>query len=219
MATNFLSKDDFDLIQAEGVLSFLLDETKDCQGIVATTFHEHLKKKLEDRRNSTLTFLLMYLHNSEHWNDSKHFSIPTKASIHSLGIALLKRLFSGQTEEALPDIEITQVDENISYEGKLFGRLNSSIGSLKEQPQEKTSLNFNENLKREFQYFDRNMKRTPILEKLYEALLTVQPTSTQSERNFSLAGGVVTKTRTSLGDKEVDKLCFLKSYFLNRDKM
>ena len=49
--------------------------------------------------------------------------------------------------------------------------------------------------------------------------LSVQPTSTQSERNFSLAGGVVTKTRTSLGDKEVDKLCFLKSYFLNRDKM
>ena len=43
--------------------------------------------------------------------------------------------------------------------------------------------------------------------------LSVQPTSTQSERNFSLAGGVVTKTRTSLGDKEVDKLCFLKSYF------
>ena len=49
--------------------------------------------------------------------------------------------------------------------------------------------------------------------------LSVQPTSTQSERNFSLAGGVFTKTRTSLGDKEVDKLCFLKSYFLNRDKM
>ena len=46
----------------------------------------------------------------------------------------------------------------------------------------------------------------------------VQPTSTQSERNFSIAGGIVTKTRTNLADETVDMFCFLKSYFVNREK-
>lgn len=133
-----MSKDDFDLIQAEAVLDFLVDKIKKCKGEVAEAFHVSLQKKLEERRNSTLTALLMYLHNPENWNMSEHFSVSTKNSIHVLGISLLKRLFGEQEAEAsstmTTQVDDEQDDEDVSCEGKLFGQLKKQIGIPVLQP-------------------------------------------------------------------------------------
>ena len=52
------------------------------------------------------------------------------------------------------------------------------------------------------------------LELLKTALQTIKPTSLESERAFSVAGSFITKVRSSLSDRSVDMLCFLKAYFL-----
>lgn len=73
-------------------------------------------------------------------------------------------------------------------------------------------------LMNEFTHYDKYSKRSPKLDRLFDALCSVQPTSTQNERNFSLAGNFISKLRTRLLDKNVDALCFLKSHFTDNPK-
>lgn len=47
-----------------------------------------------------------------------------------------------------------------------------------------------------------------------ETLKSIQPTSTENERVFSLAGNVVTVKRGSLSDKSVNAICFFKIFLL-----
>jgi hypothetical protein len=73
-------------------------------------------------------------------------------------------------------------------------------------------------LKREMSVFDATGARTDTLEKIYDALCTLPPTSVEAERAFSAAGIFITKLRCSLNDLSVDMLCFLRSYFLKQGK-
>ena len=53
----------------------------------------------------------------------------------------------------------------------------------------------------------------PHLQNVYQYLLTIRPTSAESERVFSLAGLFASKLRPQLSDKVLDCLSFLRSYF------
>lgn len=68
-------------------------------------------------------------------------------------------------------------------------------------------------VKNEMNLFEGSGKLTDNLQKLQSALSTIQPTSTQNERNFSIFGHFVSKRRTRLSDKSIDCLCVLKSHF------
>ena len=56
---------------------------------------------------------------------------------------------------------------------------------------------------------------TDRLQKLLKAVESVQASSIESERAFSIAGRFVTKIRNRLGDKTLDSYCFAKQQFLN----
>ena len=56
----------------------------------------------------------------------------------------------------------------------------------------------------------------PIQNKPVNALMTIPATSVESERAFSAAGLFVSKLRTSLSDKSVDMLCFMRSHMLKK---
>ena len=49
------------------------------------------------------------------------------------------------------------------------------------------------------------------LQTLYEALLTIQPTSVEAERAFSACGLFVIKLRSRLHDSTIDALCFIRN--------
>ena len=51
------------------------------------------------------------------------------------------------------------------------------------------------------------------LQQVYDLLLTIQPTSVESERAFSAAGSILNKLRCRMDDKTLDALCFLRGYF------
>ena len=53
---------------------------------------------------------------------------------------------------------------------------------------------------------------------LYESLLSIAPTSVESERAFSAAGLFCTKIRSALSDLTLNVLCFLRYYFINKEK-
>lgn len=69
-------------------------------------------------------------------------------------------------------------------------------------------------LKKEFQLFDQTNKRTANLEKIFNAIMTVKPTSTENERVFSMSRNIVSKIRNRISDEAINALVFLKAYFI-----
>ncbi|KRZ88157.1 hypothetical protein T08_13634 [Trichinella sp. T8] len=61
-------------------------------------------------------------------------------------------------------------------------------------------------IKNEIAVFEAVGQRPKTLQKLYDALITVPPTSCETERSFSAAGLFVTKLRSSLKDETIDTL-------------
>ena len=65
----------------------------------------------------------------------------------------------------------------------------------------------------EMKAFEKTKARHGNLEKLYQALLNIAPTSVSCERAFSVSGDLVTSGRNRLKDSSINALCFLKGYF------
>ena len=71
-------------------------------------------------------------------------------------------------------------------------------------------------LDKELKMIEGNLgKRTNNLEQLYQALITIKPTSVDCERVFSVAGNFCTKIRSKLGAETLSNLVFLKYYFMH----
>ena len=65
-------------------------------------------------------------------------------------------------------------------------------------------------IKREIAVLESTGNRPSSLEKIYNAMLSLPPSSIEAERSFSAAGLFVTNLRTSLNDDTIDNLCFLR---------
>jgi len=83
------------------------------------------------------------------------------------------------------------------------------------EPDLKNILN---KLKQAFTLFRNTGKRTPNLQNLYDVLLTIKPTSIDTERAFSISANFCTKIRSRLADKSINALLFLKYFHLNHNK-
>lgn len=123
----------------------------------------------------------------------------------------MRRLFRTY-QPAVAAQEISVQTENFS----LHERLMMTVGSGKVGTSQ--THEGGERFKNEFENFDRHRIRGPLLKKLYDALCTIQPTSTQRERNFSLAAGIATKIRNRISSEKLNAACFLKSYFVKQKK-
>ena len=74
-------------------------------------------------------------------------------------------------------------------------------------------------LKKELKLFEASGTQTQGIEILYNALLTIQPTSVESERVFSTTGTFVNKIRNRLSDETINALTVLKTYFFQNQNM
>ena len=73
--------------------------------------------------------------------------------------------------------------------------------------------------KQEMNLFEATRKRQTKLELLFNALLSIPPTSVETERAFSAAGLFVTKLKlcSGLSNKSLDALTFLRSYYMKNE--
>lgn len=65
----------------------------------------------------------------------------------------------------------------------------------------------------EMEFFANGTGRGFHLQLAYDILMTIPPTSVESERTFSIAGILCNKIRSSLGDNTLDQLVFLRYFF------
>jgi len=89
-----------------------------------------------------------------------------------------------------------------------------------QKPTSTTSANLLRTNRKEIALFEEGGDKGHLLNLVFDALMTVPPTSVEPERAFSSAGYLCSKIRSSLGDETLDELSFLRSYFqsLAKDK-
>lgn len=103
------------------------------------------------------------------------------------------------------------VEISVNQQSSLTDELQAAIAQIQTQSNKRNDC---KHIGKEFSVFEATGDRTQNLEKLFQALNSVPPTSVEAERAFSAAGLFITKLRSKLSDRSIDCLCFLKSYFM-----
>lgn len=215
VSTEKLPLSNINLLIGEGCLEFVLSETRQYvilhpESQLAKNFLKALEERLDKRRETEIIALTMYL-NNQNTLTNHPLKLAPKEVIIKLGIEFLRRLFPTGTQSQGPESETSQANVSNS---SLHDRLELSLGKLQStgspQPQA-----YDDGFAKEFEMYERHKVRGPVLDKLYDALSSVQPTSTQSERNFSLAAVIATPKRARIAPKKINATCFLKGYFKN----
>lgn len=194
----------------------MISESREAQSrhnsYLTENFVSALEKRLQDRRNPEINTLILYLSNYDTLKSNHPLQMSSKSAAVKYGIKMMKRLFE-QGEEQTSSQQIS-TEEVTPTSSTLQDRLKMSIGSVEEgnfQIQETSADQF----KKAFEQYDRHRVRGPKLDQLFDALCSIQPTSTQSERNFSLASSIATPKRSRISPEKLNAICFLKSYFKN----
>ena len=138
-----------------------------------------------------------------------------KKEIHKLANIIFKRLSveeptKGSSSDEEQEIIKEDHQPSISFEEKLQKALLVASNSATHSHKDKVAL---DSLSNDFKLYEAQNKRTPNLEFLFKALLTIKPTSVESERAFSAGGGFATKIRSRLNDKTLSAQIGLKNYF------
>jgi hypothetical protein len=123
-------------------------------------------------------------------------------------------------EEPAPDRNIELNEQPASSFKILQEKLRTKIFESNKRPIPLTEgqSDITKQVKQEFTVYEASLKLGPRLEKLLSVLKTIQPTSTEAERVFSLSSNICTKKRTSLSDNSLNALCVLKTYFISKRK-
>ena len=194
------------------------------------------KRRMDSRRNSDVINLLMYLEDPSFTDDTYKKDLfghrVTKAKIKNLAISLTSRLFdnlhnSEQNKDDENDVEVpneimeleTEEEVDDPKEKSMSEQLDEYLASSS-KTSNTSSLNKKDItavVKHEMNIFDQTKKhpKKGFLEALYNALLTIPPTSVESERAFSVFGYFCNKIRSSLQPATINALIFLREYYKN----
>lgn len=115
---------------------------------------------------------------------------------------------SDSDEERLVEIVVQNKIDSLA------ARLNDAIDeSISVLSADNKQSNLRKITKEELAMFENTNVLNGNIKKLLTALKSIQPTSTESERVFSLSSNFCTKRRSNLSDKSLNSLTFLKGYF------
>lgn len=206
-AVEALSRRDSNLLIADAIMNTLFDQLLLIKSSFSQALTESIKEKISQRRDDKMLALISYLKNPDNFNANSKTS---KSSLKLYAEPIYKRLFDqsiSQISSSDDDISETQVDDCFKM------KLKTAIDNAKANPKKPKSYQANL-LKKEFDLYEASNIRTKNLDDLYNALLTIKPTSVDSERVFSVAGNFVTKIRNRMSNELLNALVVLKTNFL-----
>lgn len=222
LTTNALCRNDATLLSADAALECLLSSLQDNTDRLSVDLYEALTKRILERRNPNLTNLMKYLQNKDIDGMDDFFTQKTihKKELQKMANSFFKRLSIEEKLNANSDGEDEQDSStekekqiSLSFEEKLQKALLGASSSSRPTQKDQAGLSSLTNLTNDFKLYEAQNKRTPNLEFLYNALLTIKPTSVESERAFSAGGGFATKIRSRLNDNTLSALVGLRKHF------
>ena len=138
-----------------------------------------------------------------------------KEKIIELAVDLYKEYFLEEPSEFVTEAETENVD--LSIHQRLAVAIEKRTANLRNE--NISNANDSEKIIRQaFKTYIATNIIPSCLQKIFDALILIKPTSIANERNFSLSGIFLTKNRKRLGRKTHDDLCFLKSYYIKTDQ-
>ena len=212
-AVTALSSRSANIVDAETIYEQVMDEFDNQDTWISNELKASFLKRVKERRNITLTHLVLYLQDPAYIQSEKdQFGEKIgKTAILLLAKKIVSRLFPdynsvNEDDGMVVDDSETQIDP---MEQTFDQRLKFK---LKEARSKKPSSGIKSGgVENEFKNFEQNPQfRPPILEKLYDALLGIPVSSVEAEKCFSTTGNFSTKLRSRLGDETLSALVFLK---------
>lgn len=226
LAVEALCRRDANLLTTDAALSFLLDNLETIDGEISEALTEELRKRIKERRTQA-SAVAQYLHGGSPRHNST-FTVANKTSAIYFIVDMLERVKQKQphTTEAVHilDLDLTssESDEELSSEKKptslkeqmdnaitLALKVNSNSSTFKKSKPH----NLTQQIKNECNEFETTGVRGNLLQLCYSYLMSIPPTSVESERAFSASALVCTKIKSSLKDDILNALCFLKAHF------
>lgn len=224
LAVEALGARDCNLVTSEGIIKFLFNSVSEIPGMLAKNFLEALQSRLLERRSKDLISLIMFLQNpnnikpmNEICKYGQFFSKSTIFAIAKYGKELTDHYFFNDNDKQCNVLEEVTIVDVTPNENSLKLSLANAIMASK-RPMAEVRPDDSITLLRQLKLYEATGTKTSTLQKLYDSLMTIKPTSTESERVFSISGSIVTKKRVGLSDHSIDVLCFLKTYFKNQQQ-
>ena len=230
VAVEALCCENVNLYIADIALKFMLDELTSQNTSLSIELVNSLMYRIKERR-TCYSDVLQYLSDLDlkYSNEEDYgiFNKTNKITITRLIVELIQRM---RTKAEIDTVEITDpISESDKEDYDILAIPSKRDISIKEKLQilikskteisftkaftKKTSQSLYQVVKNELNYFREEKFRGKYLQMAYDFLMSIQPTSVESERAFSAAGLVCTKIRSRLNDQTLDKLCFLRTFF------
>ena len=211
------SSEDATLLKADMRMKVCLNKLSNKDNPLAISMKECLIDRYLSRRHKDVVSLLRYLTNPEPENKTGSSNLLPTASrqvIKSFAEQAILRLFPNEIKNIeIEDDSMTTVtsDHKMQDEAMDNDLLSQYMKELEKLwLPKKTSRLFNINT--EFKHYDATHQKTNNLQLLFDALLTMKPTSVEAERLFSATGYFLSKLRTGMGENTLNALCFLRCY-------
>ena len=218
-----LCRRDSNLLTADAALQFMLNKLDYQHNELSERLANSLRKRIKERRTS-VSGILQYLHNNEQFYETistETFTKPTSDYIRTYITRLLERLkftastTSAQTSQSpIQQISTAHTDSS-DEELTVAEELEKEICKATSQVNKSTvNTDFESIVRVEMCIYDTaGGGRGFYLTAAYNYLLSITPTSVEAERAFSSAGYLCSKLRSSLSDKTLNALSFMRSHF------
>ncbi|XP_073715766.1 uncharacterized protein [Misgurnus anguillicaudatus] len=231
MGIESLCKRDTTLIKADGIFFFMMDQLSKQETPLSQEMRDAIETRFTQRRQKNIVSLYRYLLDpgalvAKAARPTEIFGMPSRQMLVRTAKGLAERLFAshchdeereqesdGASSEVLRDAprpteEVTESERDLAFD------LQQAISmTTKPASEEMKDGDFMTILNKEFSLFEATKRRPPHLQQLFDALSTIQATSVEAERAFSICGQFVTKIRNRLSAESIDALCFLKAHF------
>lgn len=211
MAVETLERKDANLLKAESVIFFVLDKLQKINSGISNRLYDAFKSRTIVRRNIGAVSALKYLTQPSKYKEllKNAHGLPylSKKDVISYLEKLSERLFTVQAAPIGAQSSGSSLSNKSDSDSTALEKL---LREADHEPEKASS-----DIRSEIKVFEGIGKRTSRLELIFNCLKTIKPTSTDSERCFSVSGDFCTKKRTRLTDNSLNSLVILKYYFLH----
>ncbi|XP_013199728.1 uncharacterized protein LOC132903872 isoform X2 [Amyelois transitella] len=215
------------LYTADTALKFMLKKLDEQDTFLSKNLASNLRSRIKARR-LLLAGVLHYLHDAEDFfaePDNDTFPKPDSNEISDIVVNLLSQLKYKTTAAFATDDSCNSRDSNLQFE-RSEESLTLTLQEQLEKELEKCQQ-FNKNkdqssntnldllgfVQIEKAIYDNGGQRGIYLTEAYKYLMCILPTSVESERVFSSAGYFCNRLRSSLSDKMLHALLFLRTHY------
>lgn len=225
MAVEAICMHDANLLSCDVAINFMMKKISERRTEISDLLYEALKNRITDRR-TFLSDVASYLRFRKLPSSTFFTQNLSKYQLVSRIKDLVEALFelnlptSYESDNVFMEdssdnsTDHLAEDQEVTLEMELYNAIklanDEGVMSKNVINQEKS---LQSTIKKEMVLFENGGTRGKYLEGVYQALMTVQPTSVESERVFSSANYICSKIRSRLGDEILDVLVFLRSQF------